>query len=193
MRQISDTAPGPMGMPQNSRLGYGYFNGESYSLLQSVMLTTQFKKQFGKLGVEALVSYEFAKGNETVPAEENAPETNEKTPGYRFVPEHSINANLELSIFDFTLSVRNNIFGNYVTEIYRINKRIEYSESRKFYYNTDILLHKQLFRQLSLFVGVYNVFNTVKSGIPNVNISNTWTYNPQYGTYYKFGLTFKLN
>lgn len=193
MRQIYDTLPPPPGAPPKERVGFGYFNGESYSILQSIMLTVHYKKQIGKLGIDAMVAYEFAKGNENVEPDENAPQESEKSPGYRFVPEHSFNGNFSFTIFDFTLSLRNKIFGDYVTEIYRVNRRIEYTELDKFYYNLDILLHKQLFRQLSIFGGVYNVTNKGKSGIPNVNISNTWTYNPQYGTYYKFGLTFKLN
>ena len=83
--------------------------------------------------------------------------------------------------------------GHYVTDVYRQNRAVLFQETDKFYYNMDILLHKKLFRQLSVFGGVYNVFNSVQSGIPNASISRTWTFNPQYGTVYKLGLTFKLN
>jgi outer membrane cobalamin receptor len=176
------------------RVRSGFFNGDSYSMLYSVLFTTQYKKQFGKVGIDLLLSYEYANGWEIVEEEDDvAGSDTRKTPGYRFVPEHSVKANLTISAFDFTLSLRNNVMGHYVTDVYRQNRAVLFQETDKFYYNMDILLHKKLFRQLSVFGGVYNVFNSVQSGIPNASISRTWTFNPQYGTVYKLGLTFKLN
>jgi len=116
-----------------------------------------------------------------------------RTSEYRFVPEHAVKGNIDITAFDFTLSIRNNFYGHYVTEVYSFNRAIEYQEMDQYFYNMDILLHKQLFRQLSVFGGLYNVFNTVQSGIPNVTLADTWSFNPQYGRVFKLGLNFKLN
>jgi hypothetical protein len=140
-----------------------------------------------------MLAYEYASGWEFVEPNENAPDSLIRSSDYRFVPEHSIKANVNVSFYDFTLSVRNNLIGRYVTEIFQRDNKIVYDESDQMFYNMDILLHGRLFRQLSAFLGVYNVLETVQSGVPNVNVTDSWTYNPQYGRTFKFGLNFQLN
>src|SRR3989338_4811896 len=94
---------------------------------------------------------------------------------------------------DFTASLRGTMTGPFLPDIFRLHPGIQYSASAIPFFPLDLLISKQLFRQLSLFGGVYNIFNTVQSGIPNVDLSHTWTYNPQYGRVFKLGLSFKLN
>jgi outer membrane receptor for ferrienterochelin and colicin len=192
MRQkftVDPTAQNP-----NDSIGVGFFNGESYSFLNAGMLTVNYNKEFkNKVELNVMVSYEIAAGVEFVEASDSSVVASERASDYKFVPQHSIKANFDISLYDFTFSFRNNLFGNYVTEIFRENNEIQFDRTDQFFYNLDILMHKRLFRQLSAFVGVYNVFETVQSGVPNVNISNSWTYNPQYGRTFKFGLNFQLN
>lgn len=187
--------PGPQDtVGLNKPIGVGYFNTESYSFLNAFMLTAEWKKQFSGWSIEALVSYEYASGWEEVEAENNTPQSVEKIDSYRFVPENSVKANFSVLVKGFTFSIHNNYFGHYVTEIFRLyDDKILYDETKKYYYNMDILVHKNLFRQLSVFVGAYNVLNSVQSGIPYSKVSTTWSYNPQYGRVFKLGLNFQLN
>ncbi len=191
-RAVIDSMLPPL--PYDAPIGTGYTTNDSYSLLNSFMLTAHYKKKFKKVMLDFLASYEYASGWEIVEEEDSTPDAEEvRVAGYRYVPGHSVKANFTISAFDFTLSLRNSLIGNYVTDIFRVNRRINFSESGRNYYNLDILLHKQLFRQLSIFGGVYNTLNSVQSGIPNVAINSNWSFNPQYGRFYKLGLTFKLN
>jgi len=188
--------PPPPNVPltkENSRVGVGYFNADSYSFLNASMITLEWNQNIGQFTFQGLIGYEFATGWEEVAANENAPASVERSGGYRYMPEHSLKANLNINFKGFTLSIHNNLLGHYVTEIYRKNSQVIYDETNAYYYNLDLLLHKQLFRQLSLFVGAYNVLNSVQSGIPASSLSNTWTFNPQYGTMLKLGLNFRLN
>lgn len=187
--------PPPPGVPilPEMKLGVGYFNANSYSFLNAFLAVAEFKKKFASWEMQALVSYEFANGWEQVEAEDNAPQSIERSAEYRFVPEHSLKANLNVMFKGFTFSIHNNYFGHYVTEIYRSNSSVQYDETNKYYYNLDILVHKNLFRQLSIFLGAYNVLNSVQSGIPASTVSSTWSYNPQYGRTFKLGLNFRLN
>lgn len=169
---------------------YGFFNGEASSFLQAGMITAQYENQVGKVHWDILASYEFAKGYEEIQA---GPESRETSTGYRFVPEHSFKGNITVSVSDLTVSIRNNLFGKYVTDIYVRNNAATYTETDAIFYNMDLLVHYKLFRQLSFFGGIYNLFNSVQSGIPSATVSNTWTYNPQYGRTFKFGLNFQLN
>ena len=190
MRQIFLGPPPGVAILPEMQKSYGYSNEESISLLQAAMISSRFKKKIGRLETDFMLSYEFADGYEQVEAGPNSKETSSE---YRFVPEHSIKANVTLSLFDFTLSIRNNVIGHYVTEIFVKNNETNYEETDAFFYNMDVLLHYRLFRQVSVFGGVYNMFNLVQSGIPNASFSNAWTYNPQYGRTFKFGLNFQLN
>ncbi|HLP55877.1 MAG TPA: TonB-dependent receptor [Fluviicola sp.] len=178
--------------PQD-RIGFGYFNGSSYSFLQSVMLVNNFSFRIQNVGMNFLVSYEYSKGKEHVDAPDDAPGGDVVSTGYRFVPVHAGKANLDVTYRDFTVSLRGTMTGTFITDIFKLNNGIMYSESGEPFFNLDLLFSKQLFRQLSLFGGVYNIFNKVQSGIPNVDLSHTWTYNPQYGRVFKLGLSFKLN
>lgn len=191
MRQIY--RPDSLAQDPNQQLGVGFYNGDSYSFLNAGMINLRFNKTIRNIEWNVLLGYEFATGWEYVEAGDSIATESIKSSEYRFMPEHSFKANVSISLYDFTFSIRNNFFGNYVTEIFRENNEIQYDESNQIFYNMDVLMHKRLFRQLSLFVGVYNLFKSVQSGIPNVNISNSWTYNPQYGRTFKFGLNFQLN
>lgn len=194
-QQFTPPPPPAPGEPvdQSVKVGVGYFNADSYSFLNASMITLEWNQNIGQFAFLGLIGYEFATGWEEVAGEDNAPATIERSAEYRYMPEHSLKANLNIAFKGFTISIHNNFFGHYVTEIYRKNSEVIYDETNAFYYNLDLLLHKQLFRQLSLFVGAYNVLNSVQSGIPASSISNTWTFNPQYGTTVKFGLNFRLN
>jgi len=191
MRQIY--RPDSMAQNQNQEIGVGFFNGDSYSFLNAGMINVRFHKTVKKIDWDVLLGYEFATGWEYVEPDDSVATTSIKFSEYRFVPDHSFKANINISLYDFTFSIRNNLYGHFVTEMFRENNEIQYDESELFFYNMDVLMHKRLFRQLSLFVGVYNLFKSVQSGIPNVNLSNSWTYNPQYGRTFKFGLNFQLN
>jgi len=178
---------------QQQLIGFGYFNGASYSFLQSVMLVNSFSVKVGNVDLNLLVSYEYSKGKERVDARNDTSGNVVVSTGYRFVPIHAAKANFDVTYRDFTASVRGTMTGTFITDIFRSNNSIRYSESTVPFYNLDLLVSKQLFRQLSIFGGVYNIFNNVQSGIPNVDLSHTWTYNPQYGRVFKLGLSFKLN
>lgn len=180
------------GFDLDKRLGYGFFNGSAYSFLQAGNIELHFKKTIGKVGIDILGSYEFASGTEIVYSESSG-FSEGTTSGYRFVPKHTGVLNVNVDIAGFTLSFRNKIFGAYVADIVRYNDEVYSYESPGVTYNLDVLLHKDLFRQLSVFGGAYNVLGSVQSGIPNINLTDVWTFNPQYGTIYKIGLNFKLN
>lgn len=183
----------PEGLKEEDQIGFGYSNEQAYSILHAALLTLEFRKEFRQLTLDFEAGYQFSKGAEIVEIVDDDEVQRVESSGYRFVPDYMVHANFEFSMFEFTLSLRNTLMGRYVSDIYQVNKRVEYSTSDKNFYNLDILLHKQLFRQLSIFGGVYNVLNSVQSGIPNVNLSSTWSFNPQNGRIFKFGLTFKLN
>ncbi|MCH2231999.1 MAG: TonB-dependent receptor [Crocinitomicaceae bacterium] len=180
------------GFELDKRVGYGFFNGLAYSFLQAANIEIHFKQSMGKIGLDILGSYEFAEGTELVFPE--SLELSEVTQaGYRFVPKHSGLLNLNIDFSGFTLSFRNKIFGSYVADIVRYNEEVYSYTNHGVTYNLDILLHKDLFRQLSVFGGTYNVLGSVQSGIPNINLTDVWKFNPQYGTVYRIGLNFKLN
>jgi outer membrane receptor protein involved in Fe transport len=177
----------------NQQISFGYFNGSSYSFLQSIILVNTFSAKIGNVDLNLMVSYEYAKGKESVKAPDDAPGNVVESSGYRFVPTHSGKANLTVTYRDFTASLRGTMTGTFITDIFRLNNSIQFTESDDAFYNLDLLVSKQLFRQLSLFGGVYNILNQLQSGIPNVELSHTWNYNPQYGRVFKLGLSFKLN
>lgn len=194
IRQIFDvdsTVP-PLGS-ESQVIGFSFFNGDSYAQLHSFTLNTNYELQMNRVGLILGLSYQYASGLEIVEAEDNAPETNVEAPGYRYVPQSTIKGNAILSAYGFTFSLNSQFYGSYLTEVYRVNSEVEYDYDITFYFNTDLAIHKELFRQLSLTGSINNVFNSVQSGIPNVNVSDSWSYNPQYGRYYKIGLIFKLN
>lgn len=174
------------------RLGYGFFNGSAYSFLQAGNIELRYKNEFGKVGIDLLGSYEYASGTEIVYSISSGFSEGTSS-GYRFVPRHTglLNVNVEYS--GFTVSLRNKMFGRYVADIVKYNEEVFSYENTSSTYNLDILVHKDLFRQLSVFGGVYNVLGRVQSGIPNINLTDAWSFNPQYGTIYKIGLNFKLN
>ncbi|MDH4472136.1 MAG: TonB-dependent receptor [Fluviicola sp.] len=190
LRQIYVPTPNP---GPNQQISFGYFNGSSFSFLQSIMLVNTFSAKIGNVDLSLMVSYEYSKGKENVKARDDAPENVVESSGYRFVPTHAGKANLTVTYRDFTASLRGTMTGTFITDIFRLNSSIQFTESDNAFYNLDLLLSKQLFRQLSLFGGVYNILNQLQSGIPNVELSHTWNYNPQYGRVFKLGLSFKLN
>ena len=197
MRQVftPDGLPPPPPPGQaGPRLGVGFFNSESYSFLGSGLFTVEYNKQISNnIELDVLLSYEYARGWEYVEPDDDAPDSLIRLSDYRFVPRHSFKGNVNLSFYDFTLSIRNNVFGLYVNEITQFDNQILSSYTEQMFHNMDIVLHVDLLRQLGLFVGVYNVFESVQSGVPNVNVTDSWTYNPQYGRTFKFGLNFQLN
>ncbi len=175
-------------------IGFGFSNDQAYSFLQSVLVNVEFVKKIGQVELDFLASYQYSRGLEYVQTEDTSYNEERETSEYRYVPRHLVKANFDFRFYDFTLSFRNSIIGPYVTDIYLRNRRqVVHSESDRYFYNLDILLHKQLFRQLSIFGGVYNVLNSIQSGIPNVSLTSTWAYNPQMGRIFRFGLTFQLN
>lgn len=191
LRQINIPSPDSTNMNPNERISFGYYNGNSKSFLQSLIIVNDLRFKTGNVGWNLQLSYELSKGKESVKARGDV--TENSSTGYRFVPTHAGKGNLEVNYRDLTVSLRGTVTGRFITDIFRSNNSIVYTKSDVVFYNIDLLIYKQLFRQLSVFGGVYNLLNTVQSGIPNVDISNTWNYNPQYGRVFKIGLTFKLN
>ncbi|XOV67386.1 MAG: TonB-dependent receptor plug domain-containing protein [Fluviicola sp.] len=191
--------PPPQGqpVPPNLLIGYGYANNktpDTYSFLQSGMITIEYIKNWKELSFRAMGAYQLASGYEEIEQEEDDPGGSvERSADYRFVPLHSIKANVNLSFKGFTFSIHNNVFGYFTSDIYIQGRVIQYQEFQGWNHNLDILVHKDLFRQLSLFVGAYNVLNSFQSGITASSLSNSWNYNPQYGRVFKFGLNFRLN
>ncbi len=177
----------------NALIGFGYFNGSSYSVLNGVSLTSDARINFNNSYLDFKLSAEYAKGTERANAVDDAPEDVIETSEYRFVPLYSGKFTLTYNIRSTTLSLRGTYLQTFVTDIFRANSRVVSAQTTNAYTNVDFLVHQQLFRQLSAFGGVYNVFNTVQSGIPSVELTNTWNFNPQYGRYFKIGLTFQLN
>jgi len=64
IRQIHTAPPPPpvgTQFPASSRVGVGYFNTESYSFLNSAMLTIAYDREWENLSLKVLISYEYAK------------------------------------------------------------------------------------------------------------------------------------
>ena len=197
--RISDTA---MTLPngESPTVGFSYFNGESHSTLHSMMTHVNYKKQLGKVMLKCELNYQYARGWETVETRLfqqqgtiGSTDTSRLVPGYRFMPVQTIKANVYLNFYGFTLGIKNQLFGDYISDIFGLNSEVIYSSEPKYFYNMDISLHKTLFRQLSVMGGINNVFHGVQSGIPHVGITSSWAYNPQLGRVYRIGLSFKLN
>jgi len=194
LRQINVPSPDSTNMNPNQRISFGYYNGDSKSFLQSLIIVNDLRFKTGNVGWNLQLSYELSNGTESVEADGDLPGEEPVTSiGYRFVPTHAGKGNIEVNYRNLTVSLRGTVTGRFITDVFRSNNSIVYTESDVVFCNVDLLIYKQLFRQLSVFGGVYNLLNTVQSGIPNVDISNTWNYNPQYGRVFKIGLTFKLN
>lgn len=196
-RQVNIAKSDPQGGASPfASVGNGYYNNrktDTYSFLNAVMITAEYNRNWEQLELRSMISYEFASGYEEIEGEENVGNTVERTDAYRFVPTHSVKANISLSFKGFTFSFQNNFYGDFVSDIYVENNRVVYTEDQNYFYNLDILMHKELFRQLSMFVGTYNVLNSFQSGLPASSLSNISTYNPQYGRIVKLGLNFRLN
>ncbi len=197
LTRVATVLPPPPGnLDSNATVGYGYYNNRTagtYSILQAGMLTLEYIKNWKGMSVRAMGSYELATGYEEIEGEESVQGSVERSADYRFVPLHSIKANINLAFKGFTFSFHNNVFGYFTSDIYVKGRTVQYEEFPGWNYNLDVLMHKELFRQLSLFVGAYNVLNSYQSGIQGSSLSNTWNYNPQYGRIFKFGLNFRLN
>lgn len=181
------------GLGPDQQIGFGYFNGSSNSFLQSVSCAATYTTKIGAVAIQAMLSYEYAKGKENVNSQLANDQTITTSSDYRFVPEHAGKLSFTITYKGFVASFRANMTGPFVSDIFLLNEAVVYSRLNKTYYNFDLLLSKQLFRQLNVFGGVYNIANTLQSGIPNVELSHTWNYNPQYGRVFKFGLAFQLN
>lgn len=185
--------PPPPGSP-GSTYGFSFFNGTSAATLISGILNVSYRKQFNtRTALRMDLSYQYAIGEERVVPNDNSPQSDEQEAPYRYMPINTLKFNVVADFFGFTLAINNQVFGNYATDVYRINSTVDYRIESRYFYNMDISLHKTLFRQLGVVAGIGNVFRTVQSGIANANLGNTWHYNPQYGRTYKIGLTFKLN
>lgn len=183
-------------LPEEVKAGYGYFSSDvrgTYSVLHAVMATVEFRKSWNNFGLVVVGGYEYAEGYEEIEGDLNAVVTFERASDYRFVPLHSTKLNVNLAFKNLSISINNNLFGWYISDIYVRNRSVVFSAFDGLNHNTDILLHKELFRQISVFAGIYNVFNSFQSGIPASTLSNSWGYNPQYGRTYKIGLNFRLN
>lgn len=192
VRQILRPLP-PGQQSPNDTVGVTFFNGDAYSQLNSFMFSVGYKKQFTKLKLDFLASYQYAIGYEILEQEDNNPSTNIISPGYRFMPENTFKFNASAEFYGFTVALNYQLFGNYITEVFRDNANVVYGVQPYYFNNFDVSVHKVLFRQLSVFGKVGNLFDSVQSGISNINLSNTWTYNPQMGRTFRVGLTFKLN
>ena len=109
------------------------------------------------------------------------------------MPANTLKLNAMVEFYGFSVALNMQYFGDYITEVFSYNSTINYDVQPAYFSNVDVSVHKVLFRQLSVFTKVGNLFNTTQSGIPNVNLTNTWRYNPQMGRTFRLGLTFKLN
>jgi len=196
----------PLGPPPPGLVGFAFVNSggslqtetEPSSYLHSILFEADFQRKIGKLDLGIQASYQYTQGYEEVESEEDLPSTNVTAPGYRFMPRHNGKLRTTFGLYGFTLSISAQMFGQTISEVYRIidvggASSVEYSYDPKMYSNVDISLHKELFRQLSVFGAVGNVFESVQSGITSVNVSDSWTFNPQLGRTFKIGLNFKLN
>ncbi|MDG1331105.1 MAG: TonB-dependent receptor [Crocinitomicaceae bacterium] len=185
--------PGPMPPPPDLTVGFSFFNGDSYALLHSGLLNFNLKKDFGTVELNAMLSYQYATGIEIVEQEDNTPSTNVTAPGYRYMPTHSVKGNFGVEFYGFNVNVNTQFWGDYLSEVFRVNSTIEYASTTEYFFNLDLSIHKELFRQLSFVGTVTNLLGSVQSGISSVTVSDSWSYNPQYGRNFKIGLTFKLN
>lgn len=177
----------------DSLVGFGYYNSTSYSLLNTVSISSTFTFMINAIRVDILFAYEYSKGKEFLAAPNEDPSIGLISSPYRYMPTHSRKSTIDFTYKDLLVSFRRSTYGPYVADIFRINETISAPIMNQKNQNMDILIYKQLFHQLSLFGGVNNVLNTVQSGIPYSGLTTTWNFNPQYGRVYKFGLTFKLN
>ncbi|MCR9173126.1 MAG: TonB-dependent receptor [bacterium] len=195
-RQTTLDPPPGGALPPDFRFGYGYFNNRAegtISFLNALMVVGEFQHSWKNVSLRLMGSFEFSSGFEEIESEQNVTDFVEATENYRFVPTRAVKFNAIVEFKGFTVSVNNNIFGEFISDIYVRNNRVEYSEFNGVNYNMDIFIHKKLFRQLSLFMGANNVMNSFQTGIPAASLSNSWGYNPQYGRVFKFGLNFRLN
>ncbi len=198
IRQITSAPVPGVGPPppNNFRVGNGYFNNRNTnteSLLNAFMVTLEYRKNWEDFSLIVMGAYEYAAGYEEIEGEEDNPQSVEATADYRFVPLHSVKANINIGFKGFMLSINNNLISEFTSDIYLKNKSAVYNEFDEINYNLDVLLHKDLFRQISLFVGAYNVLNTLQTGISGSTLTNSWGYNPQYGRIFKIGLNYRLN
>lgn len=174
-------------------VGYGHYNSISYSLLNTLSISSAFTFTINSIVVDILFAYEYSKGKEFLTVTNDDESFAQTSYPYRFVPTHTRKAIINFSYNDLVVSFRRSVYGEFLADIIRVNDIVSapmiHLESK----NLDILIYKQLFHQLSLFAGVNNVINRDQTGIPYSGLTNTWSFNPQYGRVYKFGLTFKLN
>lgn len=185
--------PTPQQQDSTGLIGFGYFNGSSYSFLNAISFSSDARINFKNSYLDFRLSAEYAKGTERANGVDDAPDDVIETSEYRFVPLYSGKFTLTYSVKSTTVSLRGTYLKTFVTDIFRVNNRVISQQTTNAYSNVDFLIHQQLFRQLSAFGGVYNVFNSVQGGIPSVELTDTWNFNPQYGRYFKIGLTFQLN
>ena len=143
------------------------------------------------------LGYDYSKGKEFLYSTNDTFQNQNQSSPYRYVPTHIFKLNIDVNYKGLIVSFRNSSFGNFTTSISRVNETVSYTTSQTSKtvsnYNLDIYIYKELFRQLSVFTSVSNVFNKKINGIPFADLSSTWTSCPQYGRILKFGLTFKLN
>lgn len=177
----------------NKLIGFGYFNGSSYSFLNALSISSDARISFKSSYLDIKLSAEYAKGTENSKAPDDAPGDAVESSDYRFVPLYSGKFTVSYSVKSTTVSLRGTYLKTFVTDVFRSNSNVVSTGTNNAYSNLDFLVHQQLFRQLSAFGGIYNLFNTVQGGIPSVELTNTWNFNPQYGRYFKIGLTFQLN
>lgn len=195
-KTINLPKPGSPPPPPEAAVGYGYYNNRlsgSYSFLNAAMLVLEYQRKWRDFSLRFMGSYEYSSGYEEIEAEENISNSIERSSDYRFVPVHSAKINLSIEYKGFTVSINNNIFGAFTSDIYVDKGAVIYNEVSGSNHNMDILVHKNLFRQIGVFAGAYNIFNSYQSGIPATSLSNSLAYNPQYGRVIKLGLNFQLN
>lgn len=174
-------------------VGFGHFNSVSYSLLNSLSISSTFTFTINAIVVDILFAYEYSKGKEILAVAEDIESFAQTSYPYRFVPTHTRKTTIDFTYNDLIISFRRSVYGEFLADFLRVNDVVSTPMIHHKSQNLDILIYKQLFRQLSLFTGVNNIFGKVQSGIPYSGLTNTWSFNPQYGRVFKFGLTFKLN
>ncbi len=194
-------------------VGFAFYNSTGISYLNTLSVTFDFPIELGletsrnlkpfakiiehKNFINIKLGYDYSKGKEFLYSTNDTFQNQNQSSPYRYVPTHIFKLNIDVNYKGLIVSFRNSSFGNFTTSISRVNETVSYTTSQTSKtvsnYNLDVYIYKELFRQLSVFTSVSNVFNKKINGIPYADLSSIWTSCPQYGRILKFGLTFKLN
>ena len=159
--------------------------------LFSTQLIVKVKKLIPKIALNTDLYITYSKGSEILP--NDLGELND----YRNMPNWFVQFNIDLKPHEaWTLFFHNIYSGKSKKRFFPVEPELMeffgYSTEVKGYYTLDFMIRYKINRNFQAFLDIKNLFNAEYGGIDAYGSSSDLIYNPQYGRFFRIGLSFSM-